>query len=178
MRIFILFMLLATPWVLADVYKTVDKDGRVIYTDNPKNEKAEKIELRDINTLPGPPSIPESTPVDSFQSQPAAISYQINIISPRHELIIPIGQRDLAIAITVTPALQQGHLLVYFMDGELLEETTMNNIIVKDAPRGTHTLVVEAIDASGRSLGTSAPVSVSVMRPVIKKPAPPVPTPR
>lgn len=178
MRIFLFCLLLLAPWVAADIYKTVDKDGRVIYTDKPKDEKARKLELRDINTTPSPEPLPDSTAVDSFQSRPAAISYQIDIISPRQDVIIPIGQRDLAIAINVTPALRGDHLLVYFMDGELLEETTTNNIIVKDVPRGTHTIVVEAIDPGGQSLGTSAPVSVSVMRPVIKKPAPPAPTPR
>lgn len=178
MRFFLLCLVLITPWVMADVYKSVDKNGRVIYTDNPKDDKAQKVELRDINTVPGPPPIPQSTPADSHQSQPAAINYQIKIMSPRNDLIIPVGQRDLGIAITVTPKLEEGHLLVYFMDGELLEETTQTNIIVKDAPRGIHTLAVEAIDADGRSLGTSAPVSVSLMRPIIKKAAPPVPTPK
>ena len=178
MRIFLVFILLAAPWVLADVYKTVDKDGRVIYTDNPKDDKAKKVELREINTVPSAPPAPQSTSTDSLQSQPAAINYQIKIVSPRNETIIPVGQRDLGIAITVTPQLEEGHLLVYFLNGELLEETTQTNIIVKDAPRGIHTLAVEAIDADGRSLGTSAPVSVSLMRPIIKKAAPPVPTPK
>lgn len=178
MRIFLLLWLFVAAWVSADVYKTVDKDGRVIYTDKPKSENAQKVELREINTVPGAQPLPQSTPVGTFQSQPAVIRYKIDIISPRNDVIIPIGQRDLAIAIKLEPELQDGHLLVYFMDGELLEETEANNIIVKDVPRGTHTLAVEAIDASGQSLGTSTPVSVSIMRPVIKKPAPPVPTPK
>ncbi len=178
MRVFLLLLLSLAPWVVADVYKTVDKDGRVIYTDKPKSDNAQKVELREINTVPGAQPLPESTPVESFQSQPAAMSYQIEIISPRNELIIPVGQRDLAIAIKVEPELQPDHLLVYFMDGELLEETSMTNIIVKDVPRGSHNLVVEAIDANGQSLGTSAPVSVSLMRPIVKKAAPPTPTPK
>lgn len=178
MRVFLLLLLSLAPWVVADVYKTVDKDGRVIYADKPKNDNAKKVELREINTVPGAQPLPESTPVESFQSQPAAMSYQIEIISPRNELIIPVGQRDLAIAIKVEPELQPDHLLVYFIDGELLEETSMTNIIVKDVPRGSHNLVVEAIDANGQSLGTSAPVSVSLMRPIVKKPAPPTPTPK
>lgn len=178
MRFFLLCLVLIAPWGIADVYKSVDKNGRVIYTDNPKDDKAQKMELREINTVPSAPPTSQSTPADSFKSQPAAISYQIKIMSPRNDLIIPVGQRDLGIAITVTPQLEEGHLLVYFMDGELLEETTQTNIIVKDAPRGIHTLAVEAIDADGRSLGTSAPVSVSLMRPIIKKAAPPVPTPK
>lgn len=178
MRVFLLLLLSLAPWVVADVYKTVDKNGRVIYTDKPKSDNAQKVELREINTVPGAQPLPESTPVESFQSQPAAMSYQIEIISPRNELIIPVGQRDLAIAIKVEPELQPDHLLVYFMDGELLEETSMTNIIVKDVPRGSHNLVVEAIDANGQSLGTSAPVSVSLMRPIVKKAAPPTPTPK
>lgn len=177
MRLLLILMLLS-PWGWAEVYKSVDKNGRVIYTDKPQGENSQKVELREINTVPGAEPLPQSTPVDSFPSQPAAISYAIDVISPRNDVIIPIGQRDLAIAVQTEPALQGGHLLVYFMNGELLEETTMTNIIVKDAPRGTHTLVVEAIDANGQSLGMSPPVSVSIMRPVIKKPAPTVPTPK
>lgn len=174
MRILILCLVFIAPWVMADVYKTVDKDGRVIYTDKPKTENAEKLELRDLNTLPSPPpqGLPESAPVSTISTQSTVTDYQLSIMSPRSDVTIPVGQRDLAIAVNLQPALQEGHLLVYFMNGELLEETTMNNIIVKDVPRGTHTLVVEAIDANGQPLGTSAPVIVNVIRPVIKKPAP------
>ena len=178
MRSLLILLMLLAQVVVADVYKTVDKDGNIKYTDKPATEKAEKLELREINTVPGAEPLPQSSPVNSYDSQPAALNYQIAIMSPRSDVTIPVGQRDLAIAISLNPGLQQGHLLVYFMNGELLEETTMNNIIVKDVPRGTHTLVVEAIDANGQSLGTSPPVIVNVIRPVVKKPAPPKPSPR
>jgi len=178
MRSLLILVMLLAQVAVADVYKTVDKDGNIKYTDKPSTEKAEKLELREINTVPGAQPLPQSNSVDSYESQPAALNYQIAIMSPRSDVTIPVGQRDLAIAITLNPVLQQGHLLVYFMNGELLEETTMNNIIVKDVPRGTHTLVVEAIDADGRSLGTSPPVIVNVIRPVVKKTAQPKPTPK
>lgn len=178
MRSLLILVMLLAQVVDADVYKTVDKDGNIKYTDKPSTEKAEKLELREINTVPGAEPLPESSPVQSYGSQPAALNYQIAIMSPRSDVTIPVGQRDLAIAISLNPGLQQGHLLVYFMNGELLEETNMNNIIVKDVPRGTHTLVVEAIDANGQSLGTSPPVIVNVIRPVVKKPAPPKPAPK
>lgn len=180
MRSLFLMLVLLAQVVAADVYKTVDKDGKIKYTDNPKTEKAEKIELRELNTVPAaqPQALPQSVPVDSINTQQAALSYQINIISPRSNVTIPVGQRDLAIAISLNAELQQGHLLVYFMNGELLEETTMTNIIVKDVPRGTHTLVVEAIDANGRSLGTSPPVIVNIIRPNIHNNALSKPTPK
>lgn len=174
----LVLMVLLAPVVGADVYKVVDKDGTVRYTDKPNSENAEKIKLREVNTVPGAEPLPQSTPVSSYESQPAAVSYQIGIISPRADVTIPVGQRDLAIAVSLNPGLREGHLLVYFMNGELLEETTMSNIIVKDVPRGSHTLVVEAIDANGQSLGTSAPVIVNVIRPNIKNNALPKPTPK
>jgi len=176
MRSFLMVLVLLAQVSAADVYKTVDKDGNIKYTDTPRNDKAEKIELREINTVPGaqPQALPQSVP----NSPPAALNYKVSIISPRSDVIIPVGQRDLAIAVTLNPDLQQGNLLVYFMNGELLEETTMNNIIVKDVPRGTHTLVVEVIDANGRSLGTSPPVIVNVIRPNIHTNALSKPSPR
>ena len=170
--LWLVIVVLMAQFAQAEIYKTVDKEGRIVYTDKPKTEKAEKIQLRETNIVPGAQPLPASVSVSPYVSEVAPTNYQVVIMSPRTDVIIPIGQRDLAIVVNVKPALEEGHLLVYFMDGELLEETAMSNIIVKDAPRGTHILVVEAIDANGRSLGTSPPVSVSVMRPTIKKAAP------
>lgn len=178
MRACWLLLILLAPLAVAEIYKTVDKDGRTVYTDKPKTDNAEKIQLREINTVPGAQPLPNSSPAVSVDSRPARVDYKINIISPRADVTIPVGQRDLAIATVLQPALQEGHLLVYFMNGELLEETTMSNIIVKDVPRGSHTLVVEAIDANGQSLGMSPPVIVNVIRTVIKKNAPSKPTPK
>ncbi len=178
MRICCLLLILFIPLSMAEVYKTVDKDGRTVYTDKPKTDNAEKVELRGLNTVPGARPLPNSSPVVTIDSRPAQVEYKIDIISPRADVTIPVGQRDLAIATVLQPALQPGHLLVYFMNGELLEETTMSNIIVKDVPRGSHTLVVEVIDVHGQSLGISPPVIVNVIRTVIKKDAPPKPTPR
>jgi hypothetical protein len=178
MRILLLCLVVLASWATADVYKTVDKDGRTIYTDKPKTDNAEKVELRGLNTVPSATPQPDHYPRVSRDTSPQLVNYTIDIISPRNDVAIPVGQRDLAIAITLSPALQPDHLLVYFMNGELLEETTMNNIIVKDVPRGTHTLVVEAIDQRGQSLGTSAPTLVNVIRANIKKNAPIKPTPK
>ena len=171
MRILFLLWLLISLTVSAEVYKTKDKDGNVVYTDNPNTQGAEKIELREINTVPGPTFIPEYQPSQPSQAQPFA--YKLRIISPRDEVGIPVGQRDLAIAVSIEPKLREGDLLVYYMDGELLEESQSTNIIVREIPRGSHKISVEAMDADGQSLGTSESVTVNLMRPPVKKPASP-----
>lgn len=173
--VIILIALLLTNVSIAEVYKTTDKDGNVVYSDSPKSGNAEKVELREINTVPPSPST--YTPNYS-NAQPPSVNYQIDIISPRDNLIIPVGQRDLAIAVSLDQELQANHLLVYFLNGDLIEETRMTNILVKDVPRITHQITVEVIDENGQSLGTSSPVSVSFMGPANKKPASPKPKPK
>jgi len=158
-------------WCQAEVYKTTDKDGNVIYSDSPGPGEAKKLELRELNTLPSPPPVP--SPGAPQPDQPELPSYEVTILSPRDQVIIPVGQRDLPIAVSLNQPLQAEHLLVYFLNDELLEETRMSNILVKDVARGIHSVRVEVIDANGQSLGMSAPVTVNLMRPVRPKPASP-----
>jgi hypothetical protein len=171
-----LIALLLTCVCSADVYKTIDKDGNVVYTDSPKSDNAEKIELRELNTVPPAPT--NYSPDYSNSARPALMSYKIDIISPSNNLIIPVGQRDLAIAISLDQPLQAGHLLVYYMDGDMVEETMMTNILIKDVMRGPHQITVEVMDESGQSLGMSEPVTVNLMRPIVPKPASPKPKPK
>jgi hypothetical protein len=172
--VLIIFMLASI--CSAEVYKTVDKDGNIVYSDNPKSDKAEKIELRELNTVPS--ASPSYSPDPSNSAEPQQIRYQIEVISPRDNVIIPVSQRDLAIAVNLDQPLQAGHLLVYFMNGELVEETIMTNILIKDVARMSHKITVEAIDENGQSLGISTPVTVTFMGPANKKPASTKPTPK
>ena len=161
----------------AQIYKTVDKDGKVIYTDKPRGDQpAEAVDLPPINTLP--PENADNFPRDEQQNQPEAIRYQVDIISPRENVTIPPGQRDLGIAVTLNPPFAGDHWLRYFMNGELLEETRESNIVVQDVFRGSHTLEVEVIDNNGTSLGKSAPVVVNVIRPTVKQQTAPAPKPK
>lgn len=174
--VLIMTILLLASICSAEVYKTVDKDGNIVYSDSPKSDNAEKIELRELNTVPS--ASPSYSPDYSNSPEPEQIRYQIDIISPRDNLIIPVGQRDLAIAVALDQPLQAGHLLVYFMNGELVEETIMTNILVKDVARITHKITVEVMDENGQSLGMSTPVTVTFMGPANKKPASTKPTPK
>lgn len=159
---------------VADVYKTVDKNGNVVYTDKPDGKQpAELIKLPPVNTLPSEQS---NTPVTSQEPPAVDKPYEVTIVSPRNNASITAEQRDLGIAITLDRRLDPNHWLLYFMNGELLEETQTNNINIQEITRGSHTIVVEVVDQDGASLGKSLETTVNVMRPIIK--APPKPTPK
>lgn len=161
----ILCVLISTASV-AQIYKTVDKDGNVVYSDTPPNDQAESVKLKQILTLPAetPNSASTYTPRDD-----GVVEYQVEIVSPRNEVVIPPGQRDLAVAIVLNPSLHQDHLITYYIDGELIQETQSTSIVIQDPPRGGRTLTVEVINQQGDVLGTSAPLTVNVIRPIAKK---------
>lgn len=167
MRTLFLVLICFSFGVCADIYKTVDKDGNVVYTDSPPNDDAQAVKLREINTLPAQETGFSETPVRA--QQPQSVSYEIDIISPRDQVVIPPGERDLAVAVNISPGLHPDHLVTYYLDSELIEETRSASIVIQDVPRGARTLTVEVIDQQGNSLGKSAPLTVNVIRPVVRK---------
>jgi len=106
------------------------------------------------------------------------ISYRVNIISPRDEVVIPPGERDLAIVVGLDPSLAQDHWIVYYINGEMIEETRSTSILIQEITRGAHQITVDVIDANGKVLGESQSVPVNVIRPTVKQTQPIKPTPR
>jgi hypothetical protein len=153
----------------AEIYKTRDKNGNLVYTDQPPAGNSEIVKLPPINTVPSTTNAPVYSPNERPAEQEE--NYQLYIISPRENVTIPPGQRDLAIAVNLSKALEPEHLLMYFINGELLEETRSTSIVVQEVYRGSHTLVVEVMDANGKSLGRSPEVVVNVIRPTVNSPA-------
>lgn len=167
--IFILALLASLPALATEIYKTRDSQGNVVYTDRPPAGNSEQINLPPINTLSpaGQTATPQATRSDPVASE----GYNINLLSPREGITIPPGQRDLAIAVGLSPALADNHWLLYFINDELIEETQSTSIIVREIPRGTHRIAVDAIDGDGKLLGQSEVVEVHVIRPTVNKPA-------
>jgi soluble lytic murein transglycosylase-like protein len=60
-----LAMLLSSNQVVADIYKFVDTDGRIYYTDEPRNKQYKLI----IKSLPPPPPLALTFRNDSYKTQ-------------------------------------------------------------------------------------------------------------
>lgn len=158
------------------VYKTVDDEGRVSYSDKPpaKREKDEEAKLPSVNTVPGERSRGSQGSGRNRQNEPQEAevpNYQVSIINPVPQSSVPPGQRDLEIVAGLEPSLASEHSLVFYMDGEELTQTRERQFVVQEIHRGSHTLEVEVLDAEGRPITRSEPVTVHVHRPsVINRP--------
>jgi hypothetical protein len=155
----------------ADIYKTRDKDGNIVFSDKPLSDSSEPVNLPPINSVPS--TTPSYTPPTPQRQQQQQTVYELRIASPRNNVIISPEQRDLAIAVKLNPPLlEEGQVLLYFMDGELLEESTTTSILVREVPRGARSFTVEWIAADGTTLAISEPVTANIMRPIVRPPAP------
>ena len=179
MRISLAFLLSVTLCLTittaatAEVYKTVDKQGRVTYTDlPPPDTQAKVVELPVINTVPETQIQPRNT-----VSNPAVadVVYQLNIVAPENGTTLTPGDRSVDILVSVSPGLDDGLMLSYFLNDSLIERTTESTITLMEPPRGEHQLAVEVTDEDGKSFGKSPSVTFAVIRPTILQKKPIVP---
>jgi len=155
--------------VAQTVYRTVDEDGRVTYTDRPpaNNEAESEARLPPLNTAPETQTRNQDRGQRQSRENRAEqqrVSYQPSILSPAPESSVPPGQRDLNITVALDRDLRDNHLLAYYLNGELVAETRERQFVVQEIIRGTHEVEVEVIGADGAVLGSASPVTVYVHR--------------
>jgi len=170
-RLLILALLLTPLAGHAQVYRTTDEQGNVIFSDAPPagSGQAERIEIPETNTTPPPPSWPE--PPAEPEPEPeeeGPVSYEVAIIIPLNETSFPMGPGNFSVEAKVKPALGKSESLLLMMDGVPWGKPQRDNTWeLTNVFRGAHDLTVAVVDAEGELLVNSSPVRVFVHRPSI-----------
>jgi hypothetical protein len=178
MRISLLLIgLLVFPAFAADVYRSVDENGNIIFTDKPTPD-AEKIRIDEIQTIDAVDAKPlKSTPKKSEESK---FNYGISISSPEDGATLRSNNGDITVSAVVKPArLAPGHRLALYLDGNVAA-TGGPQFDLTNIDRGTHSAIVAVQGKDGKDIQRSSPVSFTVLRassqhppPVVGKPPPP-----
>lgn len=163
-----LFLLLIIPFAMAEeIYKTVDENGKVIYTDTPTKE-GEKVEMQELNTVP-PPEYrprPSSSSSEGGSSMDGPPNYQLYFSSPADGTKVGPEQTSLNVQVQVEPGLQSGHLLQFFVNGQPQGTAqSSTSFVATNLMRGQKTIGVAIVDQQGNVLASAAPVRVYVIRP-------------
>ncbi|MGI2195885.1 DUF4124 domain-containing protein [Shewanella baltica] len=148
----VLFSMLAQ----ATVYKWVDKDGKVHYSDEPQ-PNAQVVELKEktLNQIALP--LPKT---DSNNANQAieSIQYKVNITSPAEEETVRDNNGDFDVVATITPELKSQYLMVLKLDGTPVVQPQIGGTFkLKNIDRGEHTLVVDALTQNGKVFASSSP---------------------
>ena len=143
--------------VSAAVYKTVDEQGNVIYTDEPAGN-GEPIKLPPLSTVP-PPNYQPSTPAGSSSNVAAAGQYEkLAIITPSQDETVRDNTGNINVRVAIKPNLNKaaGHRLQYFLDGQKEgEPSSSDQAVYTNVDRGAHTVEVAVVDTAGKVLQRS-----------------------
>lgn len=163
------------------MYKWVDANGTIHYSDRPQPGATEvHIDTRAPASTP-PPSVVLATTSAAGAELAEEFRYQsCAIVRPANDETLP-NAFSLSVGWQIQPALRGGDRVTLALDGQLVAGVSPTGTSFTIAPidRGTHTLMISIVDASGRGMCQSAPVTVHVRQPSLYSPARrPAPTPR
>ncbi|MHB8471480.1 MAG: DUF4124 domain-containing protein [Gammaproteobacteria bacterium] len=135
----------------AEIYKSIDADGNVVFSDTPR-PGAKKI------ILPPTPVYNLGTPPQSATSvarKATANAYYtlLRIVQPAAGETVRDNTGAVAVSVGLTPPLnvQAGHKLIVALDGNTLsQQDNATQIKLSNLDRGVHTLKATVLDATGQ----------------------------
>jgi len=152
--------------VSAEMYKWVDENGNITYSDTPPIKEAEALRPPTLNAIPAVKPEPKA-PVAEQKPEKPTIYTRFDITSPTNNASIRDNAGNISVSMTLNPALntKQGHTISISVDGKDIKDkiqsssTQLNNI-----NRGTHTISASIKNKKGSTLYTSQTITVHLHR--------------
>jgi len=182
----------ATPALSATVYKCIDKEGRVEYTNMPcPGGVRMEIPTEIVVPTPGVPQKPdagEAGPKEAGAPAPAFAGYTgLAVQEPGKDEAVRdnSGQGTVPVALSIAPALRAdlGHRVAVYVDGSVWPTRFSGpRFTLEGVGPGTHTLRAAVVGADGSELFSSGTTKFSLLRVTKLTPkgpdgGPPVPDP-
>ncbi len=161
--------------VLAQIYKTVDENGNVTYTDRPPEDGSAPIKLPPISVIETPvyepPARVDKNGADSKDGQELSLRElrkfyaDFAIVAPQQEESIWHPEKAMTVAWSTLNQLKEGMQVAIYIDGKLQSKTTERTIAVPQLDRGEHKVEAQLTDAKNRGIATAEPVIFFIKRP-------------
>jgi hypothetical protein len=141
----------------------VDENGNLIFSDKP-SDGAEKIHVEDAQTI-SPPSAGRFEYTPSKKEEPQSYT-EIAIVSPANDTATRNNEGIVNVSVSLEPSLNSGSgdQLALYMDGAQVSIGSSPQFELNNVDRGLHTLKASVVDASGKTIISSSPVSFTILR--------------
>ena len=170
--------------LMAEVYKVVDEDGNVTYTDKPPPDGSKPIKLAPISVIEAPTYEKAPDPAKKGEEGEELslrdlrrLYRDFSIISPQPEESVWRPDGPVMLAWSTGKQLKDGMQVTIYLDGKKQATTTERAVPVGGMDRGEHTVTAELRDGANRKIATAAPVTFFIKQPNIYSNRP-RPTPR
>ncbi|MBC6427687.1 MAG: DUF4124 domain-containing protein [Cellvibrionales bacterium] len=160
----------ALPAAETQVYKHVDAQGNITYSDQPPPGRAGVQPERLPQIIIAPAVAVPSPQVAQSEADDPVPPVTLSIQTPAQNATIPAGQHAFAVVARASRPLRASEVARLLIDGAEYARSTSLNWQVVDLERGTHQLGVELLDAKGEPLAHSAAVTIHVHRPIVRSP--------
>lgn len=161
-------ILLTCLSVRAEIHSYIDASGERVFTDRPPaGASSTTVQPQTTNRMSAgqrliklsPP--PGSLPVSDIEETPGYS--QLQVLQPQPDATLRNTGRSIELVVSSTPALLPGHSYQLWLDGAPYGPSSTNSRWnVGEVDRGTHSLQVQLLDASGHSLIQSETLQVHV----------------
>ena len=162
-----LLALAAHSPVHAEIYRTTDANGNVIFTDQrPITGNIEAIDLPSVTIFPS------IEPKKSYKANSDKASKKKKIENPYISLKITSPGNDetlinpevMAVEVESSPAIQEGDTFCLLVDGLVVQTSHEPKLSVSWPDRGSHTLQVQIVNRDGEVLKKSSAQTVYVQQ--------------
>jgi len=157
---------IATP-AIAEIYKHTNPDGSVEFTDVPRSDAEKPVPLGPMSTFKATP-VPQRTTTSTARTGTNRYN-AINITDPADETTIRDNTGTVRVNVSLSPALRPGHKLVLLVDGKQKGRSASGSFTLDNLDRGSHSLTAQVLSKSGKTLISSAPVTIYLFRQSVNK---------
>jgi hypothetical protein len=169
----LLVLVASTTTQAAAIYKKVDADGNVTFTDVPPRaeETAETIDLESPNSFKAdvPDAGPqETTSVETTDANDAVAAPEYTalvIVSPTDDMAIRDNAGTIEVTTSLEPSLADNHVMRLLLDGAPVAETNQTgNFTLENVDRGTHELQAQVLNDTGDVVFAGQPSVFHMLR--------------
>ena len=152
------------------VYRWVDAQGNVHYSDHP-HPGASKVLLPQTQTYAPPAAAQMTAPMPLPAMTPTAGYAQFALATPGNQATLWYVH-EVTVSVSLSPDLRSGDTITYHLDGKTIGPTQAMSVIFKDVDRGEHTASATLNAANGATM-LAGPVTFYVRQKSIISPKPP-----
>lgn len=152
-RCLLLLSLFIPLSIQAEVYRWVDAEGRVHFSDQ-RIPGADRLDVETGKQTQPPPALGPSSPDEPYPGPYA----QIAILTPTGDQTLPDPAQGVAVSLHLEPALIEGHQLRLLLDGQVMVlDRNQTQFRLKGLEAGRHRLQLQIWGPGDRIVAQSAP---------------------
>jgi len=161
----------------AEIYKSVDKNGVVTYSDQPETT-SQAVQLPAVNIVTGPAKTTANATNSTNATDKKHVDYTAFAMSAPTDQDTIWNADSLPVSVDITPALQEGDTIQFLYDGApaipaVASTSASIPKVINDKPllvRGNHTLSANVLNANGDILKSTPSITVYLQYTSVNQP--------